>query len=567
MQKILNNFDRQRSVMIVDDCPMYRTATRGMLNKLGFLSEQIKLAQNAEQARSFSEEFDFQLILFDYNLGPSTNGHQLLEELQHQGKIRNDCVLVIVTADNSSAVVRGFAELEPDGYLVKPMSFDQLKSRLFQLSNRKRLLAPLQDAFRLGQYPRVLELVEDFNGIAAEVANSAQLIKAEALTEQGQLEQAKALLRSLPKPQDQVKVQLAEAEIWRREGDYEQAIEVLKAVAKQPIYCAVVRDKMAEIEFERDNRAQALVYVSEAVELAPKNIQRRLTKVDIALANQQIKVAADSMRSMILRLPHSYQDQAILHQRFVQLCLDVALDADDNQRRRLLQRATDRYRFWRRHFPRKQYKAFELLLLARANAIRWLQDKAEANYQEYLDWQQEHAEQGSRASVWEQLELAKLLFMLGHHQQSTQQLATCEQRINRGIRNIDSVAMLSYLTYWQERLSQARLHADALYKQSLADYAEERFDVALEQALEALDVDRGNPLVVKQCLVCLNKAWPAGWGKLKANRLAVFCCELLSDKEFERDRSFDKLCSELATQLDCSELLSLMEQDSGTNDE
>ena len=43
-------FERSRPVLIIDDCTIYRTASRGMLLKLGFSSEQILVAKDAISA-------------------------------------------------------------------------------------------------------------------------------------------------------------------------------------------------------------------------------------------------------------------------------------------------------------------------------------------------------------------------------------------------------------------------------------------------------------------------------------------------------------------------------------
>jgi len=123
--------NKNRPIMIVDDCSMMCNALRGMLQKMGFRSEQIDLVDNAKIALSQCAAKAYQLVLLDFNLGlGGMNGYQLLTTLREEKLLPPDCVCVVVTAETSSEVVRSFMALKPNGYLVKPISYNMLNQRL-----------------------------------------------------------------------------------------------------------------------------------------------------------------------------------------------------------------------------------------------------------------------------------------------------------------------------------------------------------------------------------------------------------------------------------------------------
>ncbi len=78
----ISNLDFSRPTLIVDDSAIYRTAAKGMLQKLGWKSNMIHFAQDAHEAITKCCTHQFGLVFFDYNLGKKANGYQLIDELQ-----------------------------------------------------------------------------------------------------------------------------------------------------------------------------------------------------------------------------------------------------------------------------------------------------------------------------------------------------------------------------------------------------------------------------------------------------------------------------------------------------
>lgn len=248
MSSVLTIFSSEQPVLVIDDCPMYRTAAKGMLLKLGFDTEQLHLASDASSALACCRSHQFQLVLCDYNLGAKTNGHQLLDQLIHDRMLPADCVIIVVTGDASSSVVRGFAELEPDGYLVKPLNFNTLRTRLPKLGRRKRALGKVLHSFAGGDYQQVLEQADEALCSANEMTHSAQMLKAKALIELGHLDDARNILITLNPGPEPTRVTLELARVAKLQKHYKTSQLLLNQIKSDAIYCGDVLQLSAELD-------------------------------------------------------------------------------------------------------------------------------------------------------------------------------------------------------------------------------------------------------------------------------------------------------------------------------
>ena len=76
-----------------------------------------------------------------YEVITGENGRQLLEHLRESKLLPPLAVVFIVSGDNSRSMVLSALESEPDDYMMKPFSQDQLRVRLLRALQRKQSLA------------------------------------------------------------------------------------------------------------------------------------------------------------------------------------------------------------------------------------------------------------------------------------------------------------------------------------------------------------------------------------------------------------------------------------------
>lgn len=111
-------------ILIADDHPLFRGALREALSGIGEQPEIVE-AGDFEQAKStLMENRELDLILLDLRM-PGTSGLSGLISLRG---IAPDVPVIVVTASDSSEVIRRSLELGASGFLSKSASLDEIRS-------------------------------------------------------------------------------------------------------------------------------------------------------------------------------------------------------------------------------------------------------------------------------------------------------------------------------------------------------------------------------------------------------------------------------------------------------
>ncbi len=74
-----------------------------------------------------------QVVLLDINM-PKMNGHEFLEELRSNDKLKHIVVYVLTTSSQNSDIDKAYKN-QVSGYLVKPLDFDEFKSTVKRLDD------------------------------------------------------------------------------------------------------------------------------------------------------------------------------------------------------------------------------------------------------------------------------------------------------------------------------------------------------------------------------------------------------------------------------------------------
>lgn len=140
--------------LVIDDLREMRSMLRNTL-----LEAQIKdvvLAPDARAAVEAIRAAPFNLILSDYDLGPGTDGQQLLEYLRRERLMPPGGLFFVISGDATIDRVASAAEMLPDGYLVKPVQTEQLLARIEDALARHIELRPMYEAVHVGRWAEAL---------------------------------------------------------------------------------------------------------------------------------------------------------------------------------------------------------------------------------------------------------------------------------------------------------------------------------------------------------------------------------------------------------------------------
>ena len=524
MNSVARMFDRSRPILIIDDCTIYRTAIRGMLIKLGFRAQQLLLAKDAVAALEIVKTEPVQLVLCDYNLGERKNGHQLLDEMVNCQMLSADCVIIIITGDSSAGVVRGFSELMPDGYLVKPLNYLTFKERLPKFSRKKRVLADMLITFAKGDFTETIATAEKGIINVGQLSYCAQFLKAKALIQLNECDEARNILINIKGKQVRAEVQIEVARLELKQKQYTSCLATLSPFEKDPIHCTEVWLLSAQCYLAQQQLPLAFEKMTESIKISPNNIENYIFSSHIAMAMFDFKSAYTTLDMALNQSHNSYRETLLLHQMVAQLNLNVIQFTNDDCKSALLARFIERCKHWRSSFSRKDYKPFEILLNARAHGIKGNIRKCKALLVEYLHWEDD----AYISSVYELIELAKVYSLL----LDTKEHQVTINRVNDCLAQADTYkqqTLMLYLNGWQSKLEQVRAEVSITKKRCLSYMNTREFTKAIKIIIPALDLDRSDIGTANLTIICLSRAWPMGWGKKSVIKLVNHCRGVLSN--------------------------------------
>lgn len=546
------HIDNSRPVLIVDDSSMYRTAAKGMLQKLGYKSELLHFAQDAAEAISRCRINQYGLIFFDYNLGDKANGFQLIDELQTRGLLPADCVNIIVTGDATTGVVRGFMELNPDGYLLKPLNYSTLKERLPGFIRKKHILSDLLVSFDKGNHQDVITKVDETFYQEDDIIVLSERIKAESMMALNQLDDARNVLINLQGSSENGKVTLNLAQIALKQRQYKQGLFLLKPLHKDPFHAASAAELSAQINVAQIQFDRARDDIDRAIKISPKMIQRHRLKVYLNMALFDLPNAITSCKNMILESRHSFRESVDMYQLGAQLALDQAQFSPRDKRAIHLSTLSKWAESWRAKFPRAQYKALELLIFARGNILRGDIIKGRQLLQEYQSYTKEIEDY--QPALLERIELSRVFLLLG----KKDEYQTLSEVLNIELKSdpftTEDKALLAYLSQWRNKVQRMREASLKLKQDALLLIEQKNFEKASTLLARAMDTQYTDLDIPKLLLGVLTRAWPQNWSKRDVIHLAIRCKDQMHDSPFIQSKEFANQSRILAQQLDYADL-------------
>ena len=144
--------------------PDYRgqCGSRGMMRS--FMQdtgvELIDLASTGQEAIEHLKSRHYDIVLCDYNLGKGKDGQQVLEEARYSKFLGYGAVFIMVTAETTLEMVMGALEYQPDNYLSKPFTRNELQRRLERAVATKIEYKAIEQAFEAEDFEKTIALCQ-----------------------------------------------------------------------------------------------------------------------------------------------------------------------------------------------------------------------------------------------------------------------------------------------------------------------------------------------------------------------------------------------------------------------
>lgn len=121
----------QYRILIVDDSPLLRATARRAVLQAGASPENVREAQNGQEALDALRESPADVVLLDINM-PVMDGFQFVEEKARDPGLADVKVALVTTEGNQKRLAR-MTELGVEHYLRKPFEPEELRALVLEL--------------------------------------------------------------------------------------------------------------------------------------------------------------------------------------------------------------------------------------------------------------------------------------------------------------------------------------------------------------------------------------------------------------------------------------------------
>jgi len=275
-----------------------RTQLKSMLERMNL--RNVDTVVNGEEAIERLQARPYDIILCDYELGRGKDGSQVLEEARVENLLKSSAVFVMITAAQTVEMVMGALEYEPDGYIAKPVTFDNLAQRLGRILKTKAAYAEINVNVDRGNIDEAIEGCSRLIAEQPRLAMQAYRIKGNLLVKEKRWNQAEELFSAVLGIRKLGWALVGMAKVKFHQRRFDEAREILEDLTKQNNKYVEVYDWLAKIYEVQGQMQKAQQALREAISQSPKAVLRQMELGRVAAANNDWTTAAQSYRKSIM---------------------------------------------------------------------------------------------------------------------------------------------------------------------------------------------------------------------------------------------------------------------------
>ncbi|RDE24085.1 response regulator [Motiliproteus coralliicola] len=285
--------------LIIEDLAHFSSALRSMVMFYGVPHEHIQVAKDAEQALPLIKKTRYDVVLSDYNLGEGRNGNDILEEVKHHKLLKSACIYIMLTAENSTDMVMGALEYQPDEYLTKPFTKEVLNARLERLIARRDALLPIYTRIDKGQPLEAIKLCTELADQHPRYKGYLLKLRSELLMEQQAFDQCTEIYRSLLQNKFVPWAELGLGKCCYHRDDYSGAEEHFRKILNQNERYVQAYDWLARTQRAQGDNEAAQQTLVNGTEISPRNVRRQALLGELSMANGDMAVAEKAFNQSI----------------------------------------------------------------------------------------------------------------------------------------------------------------------------------------------------------------------------------------------------------------------------
>jgi tetratricopeptide (TPR) repeat protein len=267
------------------------------------------------------------IVLCDYNLGKNKDGQQVLEEVRALNLLPYSSIFVLLTAEDTSHMVMGAIEFEPDDYLVKPFQRSLLEARIKKIQEKKKKFNDIYIAMTAKRYDQAIQLCDNLLQDQSAPAFELNKIKGSLLLRLGDYESARDFYDGVLRQRDVIWARLGLGHAHFALKAYDDAQKTFESIIRDNPMCVEAHDWLAKIHKARGDKQACQDALTTATSISPKTIQRQRALAEIAYENTDLETAEKAFKAVLKEGKHSCHRSPTDFGGLAQVCLDKG----DNQ--------------------------------------------------------------------------------------------------------------------------------------------------------------------------------------------------------------------------------------------
>lgn len=275
---------RDKKFLVIDDSNVFLSVLKGMLNEAGVTNNFITSTTDSDKAIHLLVKNQYDIVICDYNMNHHIDGGLIFDEIQTRSLLAYDGVFMCITGDNSVRVFTHFVELEPDDYLVKPITFRTFHSRLLKVVARKKVLAKLLELVGRKKYTEALAACTDLKKMHPEYNSYILRLEGDCLLRLKRYHSAKLLYQKASLETTHVWPKIGFANALRESGDIKEAEEIFESILVKQPRNPIAKRHLAQCMMRRDAIPEALQQFEALLKVNPANPMRELTIANLYMS-------------------------------------------------------------------------------------------------------------------------------------------------------------------------------------------------------------------------------------------------------------------------------------------
>ena len=526
---------KNTKLLIAEDQVLAKSHMHYALEQLGF--RNMDYVDRPSHALSALQEHTYDAIICSYNLRSEQGGYFLLEQLNESHSLPLTSAFIFTSADTSADIVHAIIELQPDEFIAKPFSVNELDRRLSRVLARKKAFKNVYSFMDKQDYEKALAEVEYFllQPENAEHFPLAMKIKGDLFLITERFQEAIPFFESIINIQDFSWAKMGIAKSFLALNELDVAEREIIQLALRPDSALEAYDLLAKLQIKQSAFDDALECTTLACNISPQNIPRHQMAINLARITHDYESQFNSAKKVVRYAKNSIYDKPDIYLTAARAGVDFAMTSEPEHVNSIVKQANEYLRQLKRAHPKAAVNDELTVIDAR---LHYLKDDTVKAQMLLSDFHTDHAQHHSTEAL---LDRAKALHEVGLNKESIAILDAISSRQNESADELNLLG--TYLKQEKEEKETITLSPKTLNNTAVAQYKRGNLEQSHTIFAQAFRVMPKNPSIALNYLQAIIRARKANAPMLPDTVAAINKCRetletaALSDDQHARYQS------------------------------